>query len=333
MTENSPAIVDADVGFRLIPEQASAHAAEVDHLYYALMGLSGVLVLVLVGLIVGFTWRYHHHSRRPRGPAVAERTSHRIEIVFACGLLLFFFGVFAWAGQLYLQLYRDSPADLTINVVGKQWMWKVYHPDGTREINTLHAPIGERIRLRLTSEDVIHSLSVPALRLKRDAVPGMYTSAYFTASKAGEYRLFCAEFCGDAHSRMRGRVILMPPDDYQAWLRRNGSEAGPAEEGKALFSSYGCSGCHRTAPQAPAPALDGIYGRVVPLADGSTLVADEAYLHDAIVAPQKHVVAGFQPIMPSYAGQISESEIIQLIAYLRSLKAGDWRRESATEAE
>lgn len=327
MSEDS--VVDADRGLSLIPEQASDYAAQVDYLYFALLGLSGVLILVLVGLIVVFGLRYHR-GRPPEGRRIlSSRSSHRIEIGFAVVLGVLFMGVFFWAGQLYTTAYGEGDADTVIRVVGKQWMWKVQHPDGTREINTLHVPVGEAVQIRLTSQDVIHSFAVPALRLKRDAVPGMYTTFHFTARKTGEFRLFCAEYCGDEHARMRGRVVVLSRADYQQWLDRNGVATAPAEEGRQLFQSYGCSGCHYDG--ASAPTLGGLYGRVVPLANGDTVTADEAYIRDSIVQPQKHIVAGFDPIMPSFSGQISESEIYDIIAYIRSLKPGDWTGDDNRE--
>ncbi len=332
MPETSKAIVDADIGLQLVPEQASDYATQVDQLYFALLGLSGLLIILLTGLILVFGWRYRQSRPGERGAAVSGKTSHRIEVGFALMLGLLFAGIFYWGSALYMNLYGDTQTDITINVVGKQWMWKVQHPDGTREINTLHVPAGETITLRLTSQDVIHSFSVPALRLKRDAVPGMYTTVHFKATKTGEFRLFCAEFCGDAHSRMRGRVVLMTPSDYQNWLSRNGAAEGPALAGKRHFRTYGCSGCHRSGSEASAPTLDGLYGRVVPLANGDTVEADSAYIRDSIVQPQKHVVAGFQPIMPSFSGQIPESEIFEIIAYIKSLKPGDWRMDEPAGA-
>lgn len=333
MPENKPAIVDADIGLQIIPPQASDYAAQVDYLYYALLGLSALLIVVLVGLIVVFGWRYQHDRKDVNRASVSRRTQRRIELGFMLMLAVMFFGTFYWGAHLYMTLYGETEADITINVVGKQWMWKVQHPDGTREINTLHAPVGETVKLRLTSQDVIHSFYLPALRLKRDAVPGMYTTVYFKATKPGEYRLFCAEYCGEVHSRMRGRVILMAPEDYQQWLRRNGTSDSPEVSGKRLFQSYGCSGCHLSGSATRAPALDGLYGRTVPLADGTTVVADDVYLRDSVMQPQKDVVAGFAPIMPSFAGQIPESEIFEIIAYIKSLKAGDWRQDDTKGAE
>lgn len=316
---------DPEIGLRLIPEAASRHAANVDLLYYALLGFSALLIGLLLGLVLVFGFRYR--AGRKRRPLQSTAAGRRVEIAFAAFLGLIFLGLFAWAGKLYLDVYADVPAETTINVIGKQWMWKVQHPDGTREINTLHVPAYQSVRLRITSQDVIHSFSIPALRLKRDAVPGTYTSVGFVADRPGEYRLFCAEYCGTDHSRMRGKVVVMAPTDYQQWLRRNGEEARPAVAGKRLFRRYGCSDCHMGDSAVRAPNLDGVFGRTVPLEGGGTVEADEAYLRNALMRPQKHVVAGYRPLMPSYSGQISEGEVLQIISYLKSLEPGDWPPE------
>ena len=251
----------------------------------------------------------------------------------ALSIFASFLVLFAWAGSLYLDIYRGPSDATTINVVGKQWMWKVQHPDGTREINTLHVPVDETIRLRMTSQDVIHSFYVPALRLKRDVLPDAYTDAWFTATEPGEYWLFCAEYCGKDHSRMRGRVVVLEQSDYQSWLSRQGESPAPEVAGGRLFRSYGCSGCHIGESTARAPSLAGVYGRTVPLASGGTILADESYLRDSILLPQKHVVAGYAPVMPSYSGQISEGEILQIIAYIKSLEPGDWEGRTRSDTE
>lgn len=325
------AIIDPDIGLQLIPEQVSSYAGEVDRLYFALMGLSGLLVLTLAGLVLVFGFRYRQSNQAPRGPKVSNKAGQRLEMGFALLLGASFMGLFVWAGMLYLDLHADAETDTTINIVGKQWMWKAQHPDGTREINTLHIPVNETIRLRLTSQDVIHSFSLPALRLKRDAVPGNYTYIRLTATQPGEYRLFCAEFCGLDHSRMRGRLVVLSQPDYQAWLSREGKGPSPESAGEELFQSYGCSGCHQDESSTQAPPLAGVFGRSVPLASGGTVVADEAYIRDSILQPQKHIVAGYEPIMPSFSGQISEDEILQIIAYLKSLQPGDDSSQPSAE--
>jgi cytochrome c oxidase subunit 2 len=316
---------DLEQGLYLLPEQVSEFAASVDYLYFGLILLSAILVLILIGLIAAFGWRYRAANTTDRKLYLGEHVSRRLELSVAVVMFVAFLGLFAWASSLYLDAYRGPADAATINVIGKQWMWKVQHPDGTREINTIHVPVGRKIRLRMTSQDVIHSFYIPALRLKRDVLPGNYTKAWFTADKPGEYWLFCAEYCGMDHSRMRGKMVVMKPSAYEAWLNEQGDGPAPEVAGEQLFVSYGCSGCHRGRSAIRAPSLAGIHGRTVPLASGGTTVADEAYLRDSILRPQKHVVAGYEPVMPSFSGQIPESEILQIIAYLKSLEAGDWQ--------
>ncbi|SDK36760.1 cytochrome c oxidase subunit II [Microbulbifer yueqingensis] len=317
-----PAIEDPDLGLQLIPDQASEYAAAVDYLYFALLGVSGLLLALLFGLVVVFAVRFWHGVRRERGPGLAESRERRLEIGFVLPLTLSFLGLFYWATELYVDLYTPADPDITIDVVAKQWMWKVQHPDGTREINTLHVPQGEAVALRITSQDVIHSLWLPAFRLKRDAVPGMYTSAQFTPTQTGTFRLFCAEYCGTDHARMRGKVVVLSRADYQQWLAGGAAGASRAQEGGQLFQRLGCSGCHKPGSSELAPALEGLMGSTTELADGSEVVVDEAYIRDSIIEPQKQLVAGYQPIMPSFSGQVSEEEIMQLISYIQSLGNG-----------
>lgn len=332
MSENTapivqpPAIEDPPIGLQLIPAQASDYAAQVDYLYYALLGISALLMAILAGLVVVFAARYRRSLQRERRELLSEHTSRRVEITFALLLLLSFMGLFYWGTLLYLDLYGEADADITIDVVGKQWMWKIQHPDGSREINTLHVPLGETVELRITSQDVVHSFSLPAFRLKRDAVPGMYTSAQFTPTRAGEYRLFCAEYCGTDHARMRGKVVVLSRTDYQTWLAGRLGGTSREAQGGQLFQGLGCAGCHKSGGSALAPKLEGIFGSRVTLADGSEVIADEAYIRDSILEPQKQLVSGYQPIMPSYSGQVSEEEILQLISYIQSL-GGDGQND------
>ncbi|SDL72176.1 cytochrome c oxidase subunit 2 [Modicisalibacter muralis] len=312
-------------GLTLMPEQASAMAGRIDTLYIALVVICGLLTVVVFALIAVLGYRYRANSRANRESQSSEHTHRRVELGVLAIMLVIFMGLFGWASSLYLDMFRGPSAAMTINVIGKQWMWKVQHPDGTREINTIHVPVDETINLRVTSQDVIHSFYLPAFRLKRDVLPGSYREVWFTADNPGVYRLFCAEYCGSYHAQMRGKIVVMEQADYQQWLTRQGESEAPAVSGAQLFQSYGCSGCHMGKTGIQAPSLAGVFGRAVPLAGGATMIADEAYLHDSIVQPQKHVVAGFDPIMPSYSGQISEGEILQIIAYIKSLEPLDWK--------
>jgi cytochrome c oxidase subunit 2 len=209
---------------------------------------------------------------------------------------------------------------MEINVVGKRWMWKLQHMTGQREINELHVPVGRPVKLNLTSEDVIHSFFVPAFRMKKDAVPGRYSVAWFRATKAGTYHLFCAEYCGTEHSRMIGRIVVMEADDYQTWLQGGPAPVSPVAAGEKLFTQLNCVTCHVTGLQARGPSLVGVAGSKVRLVGGDVVTADESYLRESIVNPAAKIVEGYQPIMPTYQGQVSEDMLLQLIAYIQSLK-------------
>lgn len=299
--------------------QASPFASQVDGLFFLLLGLSGLLVIGVFLLIIVFCIQYRYHLKaKPRGN-VPEKLQLRWEIGWTLIPLLVYLGLFFWGAWLYLALSAPPEGALEIHGIGKQWMWKFQHPEGQREIDELHLPRGQPVRMILTTEDVIHSFYVPAFRVKQDLVPGRYTSLWFTPTETGEYRLFCAEFCGTSHSQMRGRIVVMEPEDYQDWLRLQGSPISLTAEGEKLFRAYGCSGCHSPQSTVHAPKLEGVYGRAVHLRDGSTVVVDESYLRDSILLPQKQVVAGFEPIMPSFEGQISEADILKIIAYIKSL--------------
>jgi cytochrome c oxidase subunit II len=214
-------------------------------------------------------------------------------------------------------LYKVPPDALPVYVVAKQWMWKLQHRNGKREINELHVPLGQPVRLIMTSQDAIHSFYVPAFRLKQDVLPGRYTGLWFTPTQLGEFQLFCAEYCGTEHSRMLGRIVVMPPAEYARWVASGTEHPSLAQYGFALFRKFGCSGCHAAGSTVHAPSLAGLLGREVHLQDGRTVIADENYVRDSILLPKKDVVAGFEPIMPSFAGQVSEEDIQALIAYLR----------------
>jgi cytochrome c oxidase subunit 2 len=228
--------------------------------------------------------------------------------------------MFVWGAKLFFHMNRTPDDAMTVNVVGKQWMWKLQHPTGQREINELHVPVHRAVKLTLTSEDVIHSFYVPAFRIKMDAVPGRYQTAWFKATKTGSYHLFCAEYCGAEHARMVGRVVVLEPGAYQTWLAGGPTPESPVRAGEKLFTDLNCSTCHRADAAGRGPVLEGLFGRRVTLQNGETVVADEAYLRESILNPAARVVAGYQPVMPTYLGQVSEESVMQLIAYLRSLK-------------
>jgi cytochrome c oxidase subunit 2 len=260
---------------------------------------------------------------RYRAGAVVDRSAPPIRNAWLeaawIGIPLAIFLVFGvWGAYDYSALYRSPANAVPVYIVAKQWMWKLQHANGRREIDELHLPVGRPVRLIMTSQDVIHSFFAPALRVKQDVVPGRYTAISFTPTVAGEYPLLCAEYCGTQHSHMAGRIVVMGEADYSRWLAAGTEVPGLASRGFELFRTFGCSGCHSAQSSVHAPDLAGLIGRTVHLADGRTLVADETYVRDSILLPKKDVVAGFEPIMPSFAGQISEEDIAAVIHYIRS---------------
>ena len=303
------------------PEQGSTTATEVDRLFYFLTGVCGAVGLLVAVLIIYFSIRYR---RRPGqlGPPPPTRSSHALEWFWTLTPLGFFLGMFAWGATIYFDAYR-APDDATpIYVVAKQWMWKLQHPEGQREINELHVPRDRPFKLILTSEDVIHSFFVPEFRVHMDVLPNRYTSVWFRATRPGTYHLFCSQYCGTNHAGMIGRVIVMEPVDYENWLHLH-AEGSMALEGRKVFLKYRCLSCHSADPNARAPVLEELYGKRVQLQDGRTVIADDDYIRESIYDPGAKIVAGWQNLMPTFRGQVSPEEINQLIAYFRSLKRGE----------
>jgi cytochrome c oxidase subunit 2 len=305
-----------DTSFSLSTPAASANAGGTDTLFIAMLILCGAMAILLATLIIAFSVRYRRGANVDRSNAPSGKIG--LEIGWTVTPLVIFIGIFAWSTWDYVRATR-TPADaLPVYVVAKQWMWKLQQQGGKREINELHVPLGQPVRLVMTSQDVIHSFYVPAFRLKQDVVPGRYTTLAFTATRLGEFHLFCAEYCGSEHSAMLGRVVVMTSADFSRWRAAGKEEPGLAQRGFALYRGHGCSGCHEAGSTVHAPSLDGLLGRTVHLQDGNSLVADENYVRDSILLPLKDVVAGFEPVMPSFAGQLDEEEIEAIVAYIRS---------------
>lgn len=304
---------------------ASPYAHQLDWLFYSLVGLSSLIVLLVLFAIVGFSIRYRKGSNANRAE-LPRKLHNYMEIGWTSGTAFVFILIFWWASVEQLHHVVPPANAFQIHVIAKQWMWKVQQPNGVREINELHAPIGRPVLLIMTSEDVIHSLYLPALRLKQDVLPGRYVYLWFNADKAGVFHLLCTQFCGTAHSRMVGRLVLMTPEDYSRWSEAQPGSGNLAKQGEALFQSLGCSGCHAPNSGVHCPALNGLYGHPVVLWDGSTVMADEAYIHDKVLFPEKNVPAGYEPIMPSFRGVVSEEQLIKLVAYIKSLSDGGERQ-------
>jgi cytochrome c oxidase subunit 2 len=304
-------------GFPLFPEQASSSAARVDGLYFFLIAITAFFSLLIGLMVLGFAVRYRRRSAADRPPAIYG--SLALELTWTLIPLGIVAVIFFWSTDLYLSLNRVPQDALEVHVVGKRWMWKVQHMTGQREINELHVPLGVPVKLTLTSEDVIHSFFIPAFRVKKDALPARYTTMWFQATKPGRYHLFCAEYCGTRHSNMIGSVVVLEPAAFQTWLAGGVSGGSLASAGEKLFQELACVTCHRSDSGARGPALDGLFGRPVALADGGTATADETYIRESIVTPSAKVVAGYQPIMPTYQGLVSEEQLLQLVAYVRTL--------------
>jgi cytochrome c oxidase subunit II len=301
---------------QILPEQASTFAAEVDALYFFLVALSAFFSILIGVCLIAFAIRFRRRS--PDQKAHPAANTLLLELVWTGVPLAIVMVIFAWGASLYFRMTRPPQDVLQMYAVGKQWMWKFQHPDGRREINQLHVPIRQPVQLTMSSEDVIHSFFVPAFRVKQDVVPGRYTTIWFEATKAGEYHLFCAEYCGTLHSGMIGQVIAMEPEDYQTWLAGGAAGKTMAEAGEDLYGSLGCAACHK--PGGLGPDLAGVVGSERPLASGRTVVADDGYLRESILQPASKMVAGYQPIMPIFQGQVSEEQVLQLIAYLKTLE-------------
>ncbi|HTY42216.1 MAG TPA: cytochrome c oxidase subunit II [Thermoanaerobaculia bacterium] len=301
------------------PEEASTFARHVDSLYLFLIAVTAFFSLMIGVLVVVFAIKYRRKSADEVATEVHE--SGVLEIVwtvipFGIVMIMFF-----WGARVFFQITRPPQNAIDVYVTAKQWMWKLQHADGHREMNELHVPIGQPVRLTMASEDVIHSFYVPAFRFKRDVVPGRFSVAWFEATKPGKYHLFCAEYCGTRHSNMIGWVYVMTPADYQAWLAGGAPGETLAASGAKRFVENACNTCHGDQPGARGPSLTGLFGRRVQLSNGQTIVADEGYIRESIVNPQAKLVAGYPAIMPTFQGLISEEGLLQLVAYIKSLSA------------
>ncbi len=302
------------------PKQATTTAREVDHLLIGLVVVTGAVALLVAALLIGFAVRYRRRPHQPPPPVV--RGNLPLELFWTFTPLAIFLFFFAWGAMVYFDAYR-APDDATVVYgIGKQWMWKFQHPEGQREINELHVPRGQAVKIMLTSEDVIHSFFVPAFRVHMDVLPGRYTSVWFRATEEGTYHLFCSQYCGTNHSGMVGKVVVQEPKAYADWLRL-GAEGSLALQGRKTFLKYRCISCHSANGEARAPVLEDLYGRPVTLRDGRTVAADDDYLRESILAPSAKVVAGFENIMPTFQGQVTAEEVNELIAFIRGLRRGE----------
>ncbi|HEY0322727.1 MAG TPA: cytochrome c oxidase subunit II [Pyrinomonadaceae bacterium] len=314
--------------FPLFPDQGSTVAGGVDALFFFITAVSVFFSVLIVAVIFYFFIKYRRRSPDEMPRPIEGST--KLELTWTIVPLGIAMVMFLGGAYVYFTMARPPRDTMDIYVVGKQWMWKIQHPEGNREINELHVPVNTSIRLTMTTEDVIHSFYIPDFRIKQDVVPGRYTTLWFKATKPGKYHLFCAEYCGTNHSGMIGTIYVMEPSEYEAWLSGGNAEGSLASQGQKLFQDLACNTCHRSDAQGRGPVLDGLFGKSVQLQGGQTLIADEAYLRESILNPRAKTVAGFEPIMPTFQGQVSEEQLLQLIAYIKSLGAPGEQQQQGT---
>ncbi len=317
-------------GIPIFPDQASTFAQDVDALYFFIIAVSAFFAIAVAIAVIYFGIRYHKTHDGEIGARIEGNLP--LELLWSVIPMIIAMVMFGWGASVYFHLRRPPAEAMHIYAVGKQWMWKFQHLEGQREINELHIPAGRSVKITISSEDVLHSLFFPAFRTKMDAIPGRYTELWFDAQTPGSYHIFCAEYCGTNHSGMIGTVTVMEPAQYQAWLQGGGMEGTLAERGAKQFNDLACSTCHLDSGQGRGPSLHDIVGKPVELQDGSTVVVDEAYLRESILNSQAKVVKGFQPLMPTFQGLISEENLVALIEHVKSLSPNATTAPATTPA-
>jgi len=302
----------------IFPAQASTFAADVDKLYFLILAVTSFFAIAVVIFVAVFAIKYQDHEGTQVGAPI--HGSIPLELAWSFIPFVISIGIFAYATVVYFELVRPPAETLQIYSTGKRWMWRFQHINGRAEINELHVPKGRAVKITFTSEDVLHDIYIPAFRVKADAIPGRYSEIWFEPSKLGDFHLFCAEYCGTKHSGMIGRVVVMEPRDYQAWL--SGSDGQPlAVRGQQLFQQLACVTCHLNDGTGRGPSLAGVYGSKVELANGTGVTADDGYIRESILTPQMKLVSGFQPVMPTFQGLVNEEGVMSLIEYIKSLAA------------
>jgi cytochrome c oxidase subunit II len=305
--------------FPLFPDQASTIAHKVDNYYFFMIAVSVFFTVAICGVLLFFAVKFR---RRPEAeePKISHEGFWFLEVIWIAVPLGIVTVMFFWATMIFYEQTRQPKNAMEILVVGKQWMWKIQHLNGRREINELHVPVGTTVKLNMATQDVLHSFYIPAFRVKQDVVPGRLTTMHFTPTKPGKYHLFCAEYCGTNHSRMTGSVYVMEKSEFQDWLAGTAGVTSPAEAGKLAFEKQACITCHAPGSGARGPNLAGIFGKKVRLMGGQEVVADENYIRESILTPHAKIVEGYQPIMPTFKGLVNEEQLLQLIAYIKSME-------------
>jgi cytochrome c oxidase subunit 2 len=293
-------------------------------------GDDGVGMVLVARSVFGFSIRY----RKREDPVATQiEGSTLLEATWTIIPLAIFLVTFVWGALLYFRIYNPPVNAMNIYIVGKQWMWKAEHPGGQHEINALHVPTGQPVQLTMISQDVFHSFSIPDFRVKREVIPGRYSTVWFEATTPGTYHLFCTQYCGTQHSAMIGEITVLTPEDYKKWTQESTSGMSLAQNGERLFASMGCNACHSGNAAARGPNLAGVYGSKLQLTNGSQVLVNDAYLRDAILNPSQHVTAGYAPIMPTYQGQISEDGLIDLVEYIKNLNTNYRVQQTLTTSQ
>ena len=314
----------------LFPSEASTIAPYADALYFFLLAITVIGLVLVAALIFGFSIRY----RKEKHPvAIQVEGSTLLEATWTIIPLALFMVAWIWGALLYFRIYNPPTNAMNIYVVGKQWMWKAEHPGGQHEINALHVPTGRPVQLTMISQDVFHSFSIPDFRVKREVIPGRYSTVWFQATTPGTYHIFCTQYCGTNHSAMIGEVTVLSPDDYEKWTHESTSGMSLAQNGERLFASMGCNACHSGSAAARGPNLAGVYGSKLQLTNGSEVLVNDAYLRDAILNPSQHITAGYAPIMPTYQGQVSEDGLIDLVEYIKGIQSNYRVQQTLTTSE
>src|ERR1700723_2695378 len=316
--------------FALFPPEASKIAPQMDALYFFMVLVSLIGLTIVILLITTFSVMY---SKERHPVAVQIEGSTLLEATWTIIPLGLFLIMFVWGSLIYFRVYTPPANAMNIYIVGKQWMWKAEHPGGQHEINALHVPMGRPVQLTMISQDVFHSFSIPDFRVKREVIPGRYSTVWFNATTPGVYHIFCTQYCGTNHSAMIGEVTVLSPDDYEKWTQTSTSGMSLAQNGERLFASMGCNACHSGSAAARGPNLAGVYGSKLQLTNGSQVLVNDAYLRDSILNPSQHITAGYAPIMPTYQGQISEDGLIDLVEYIKSMQSNYRVQQTLTTSQ
>lgn len=303
--------------FPLFPEAASSVANDIDLLFWAMTAICGAVALGLLVFIIYFGTKYRR--RHPDEHVLDYDEPKWLELTWIIVPTIIFMGMFLAGAHLYLKITRPPENALDVYVTAKQWMWKFQHVSGQSQINELTVPVGQPVKLIMVSEDVIHDFFVPEFRVHTDVLPARHMVTWFQATKTGRYRIFCSEYCGTDHSKMTGFVNVLEQNEFQKWLGGGVAEQPPAAQGAQVFERYACDTCHMETDQGRGPALAGLFGRQRQLSNGTIVRADENYIRESIVNSGAKIVAGYQPIMPVFQGQLDEQQLFQLLAYIKTL--------------